>query len=50
MWMKPMLKVQGHRCYLYRAIDRDGHLIDARLSGTRDGSVAKLLFREFWCL
>jgi transposase-like protein len=30
------IKVQGRWCYLYRAIDRDGHLIDARLSDNRD--------------
>jgi putative transposase len=26
------LKVHGHWCYLYRAIDRDGNLIDTMLS------------------
>jgi hypothetical protein len=28
------LKVRGRWCYLYRAIDRDGNLIDTMLSGT----------------
>ena len=30
------LKVHGRWCYLYRAIDRDGNLIDTMLSATRD--------------
>jgi putative transposase len=30
------LRVGGSWCYLYRAIDRDGNLVDARLSATRD--------------
>jgi putative transposase len=30
------VKVQGQWSYLYRAIDRDGNLVDARLSDTRD--------------
>jgi hypothetical protein len=29
-------KVQGRWCYLYRAIDRDGNLIDTMLSATRE--------------
>ena len=28
------LKVAGTWCYLYRAIDRDGNLVDARLSAS----------------
>jgi len=32
----PYIKVQGRWCYLYRAIDRSGALIDVRLSETRD--------------
>jgi transposase-like protein len=39
------LKVQGRRCYLYRAIDRDGNLVDTMLSETRDLAAAKALFR-----
>jgi putative transposase len=42
------VKVQGRWCYLYRAIDRDGHLIDARLSGTRDLAAAEAFFRSAW--
>lgn len=30
------LRVAGRWCYLYRAIDRDGNLVDVRLSETRD--------------
>ena len=30
------IKVKGKWCYLYRAIDRDGNLIDSMLSATRD--------------
>src|SRR4051794_41665444 len=31
------LKVRGRWCYLYRAIDRDGNLVDTMLSEHRDG-------------
>jgi putative transposase len=44
----PYVKVQGRWCYLYRAIDRDGHLIDARLSDTRDLAAAEAFFRSAW--
>jgi putative transposase len=40
------VKVQGRWCYLYRAIDRDGHLVDARLSDTRDLAAAEAFFRS----
>jgi transposase-like protein len=40
------LKVRGRWCYLYRAIDRDGNLIDARLSEHRDMKAAKAFFRS----
>jgi putative transposase len=42
------VKVQGRWCYLYRAIDRDGNLIDARLSDTRDLTAAEAFFRSAW--
>jgi putative transposase len=42
------LRVQGRWCYLYRAIDRDGHLIDARLRDTRDLTAAEAFFRSAW--
>jgi len=40
------LKVQGRWCYLYRAIDRDGNLIDTMLSQTRDMAAAQAFFRS----
>ena len=40
------LKVRGRRTYLYRAIDRDGNLIDAMLSEQRDMKAAKAFFRS----
>ena len=39
------LKVRGKWAYLYRAIDRDGNLIDAMLSEHRDMAAAKAFFR-----
>jgi putative transposase len=42
------LRIQGRWCYLYRAIDRDGPLIDARLSDTRDLAAAEAFFRSAW--
>ncbi len=39
------VKVGGQWCYLYRAIDRTGNLVDCRLSKTRDMSAAKGFFR-----
>jgi putative transposase len=40
------LKVRGRWCYLYRAIDRDGNLIDTMLSQTRGMSAARGFFRS----
>jgi transposase-like protein len=40
------LKVRGGWCYLDRAIDRDGNLIDAMLSEHRDTQAAKAFFRS----
>jgi putative transposase len=40
------LKVRGKWAYLYRAIDRDGNLIDARLSEHCDMEAAKAFFRS----
>ena len=40
------VKVNGSWCYLYRAIDRDGNLVDARLSETRDMDGAQRFFRQ----
>src|SRR3954471_11303355 len=39
------LKVAGEWCYLYRAIDRDGNLVDVYLSETRDMAAAKAFLR-----
>jgi transposase-like protein len=39
------IKVAGHWCYLYRAIDRDGNLVDCMLSRKRDGKTAKCFFK-----
>ena len=35
------VKVQGKWCYLYRAIDRDGNLVDSMLSEKRNMDAAK---------
>ncbi len=40
------IKVSGSWCYLYRAIDRDGRLVDAMLSETRDLEAARRFFRQ----
>src|SRR3954471_9257681 len=40
------LKVAGEWCYLYRAIDRDGNLVDVYLSETRDMAAAKAFLRS----
>jgi putative transposase len=44
------VKVQERWCYLSRAIDRDGHLIDVRLSDTRDLPAAEAFFRSAWAV
>jgi transposase-like protein len=44
------VKVQGQWQYLYRALDRDGNLIDARLSDTRDLAAAEAFFRSAWAV
>ncbi len=40
------VRVKGKWCYLYRAIDRNGELIDCRLSETRDMTAAKAFFEQ----
>jgi putative transposase len=42
------VKVQGQWHYLYRAIDKDGYLVDVRLSQTRDLAAAEAFFRSAW--
>jgi putative transposase len=44
------VKVQGQWRYLYRAIDRDGNLVDTRLSDTRDLAAAEAFFRSAWTM
>jgi putative transposase len=39
------LKVKGKWCYLYRAIDGAGNLVDSLLSATRDMAAAQRFFR-----
>ena len=38
--------VQGVWCYVYRAIDRDGNLVDTMLSDERDLLSAKAFFKQ----
>lgn len=40
------VKVHGKRCYLYRAIDSDGNLVDSRLSEKRDMEAAQRFFQQ----
>ena len=40
------IKVSGRWCYLYRAIDRDGQLVDLLLSAKRDMAAAQRFFRS----
>ncbi|WP_458098177.1 IS6 family transposase [Roseomonas sp. WA12] len=40
------LRVRGRWCYLYRAIDRNGDLVDTLLSEHRDMTAAKAFFRS----
>jgi transposase-like protein len=40
------IKVHGKWCYLYRAIDHDGNLVDSRLSKKRDMDAAKQCFEQ----
>jgi putative transposase len=40
------IKVRGRWCYLYRAIDRNGALVDVMLRERRDFAAAKAFFRS----
>ena len=40
------VNVKGKWCYLYRAIDRDGNLVDSMLSEKRDMEAAKRFFKQ----
>ena len=40
------IKVKGHWCYLYRAIDKEGNLVDITLSDVRDQAAAEEFFKQ----
>jgi putative transposase len=40
------LRVGGRWCYLYRAVDRNGNLVDVMLSERRDSKAARAFFRS----
>src|SRR6266567_4058867 len=40
------VNVKGKWCYLYRAIDRDGNLVDSIVSEKRDMEAAKRFFKQ----
>ena len=40
------VKVKGKWCYLYRAVDTDGNLVDSRLSEKRDMEAAQRFFKQ----
>ena len=40
------MKIAGNWCYLYRAIDREGNLVDVYLSDTRDQVAAENFFKQ----
>jgi putative transposase len=43
---RPFIKVKGCSVYLYRAIDRDGNLVDVLLRVKRDKAAAEAFFRS----
>src|SRR5437899_10796418 len=45
-WMRTYVKVRGKWCYLYRAIDADGNLVDSRLSEKRDMEATQQFFKQ----
>ncbi|MCD8525600.1 MAG: IS6 family transposase, partial [Gammaproteobacteria bacterium] len=40
------LKIEGRWCYLYRAIDKEGNLVDVYLSDVRDQAAAEAFFEQ----
>src|SRR6266699_3648534 len=46
MSMRTYVKVHGSWCYLYRAIDHDGNLVDSMLSEKRNMDAAQRFFLQ----
>ena len=40
------IKIEGRWCYFYRAIDKDGNLVDVYLSDVRNQAAAEAFFRQ----
>lgn len=40
------IRIAGNWCYLYRAIDKEGNLVDVYLSGVRDQAAAESFFKQ----
>ena len=40
------IRVEGRWCYLYRAIDKEGYLVDVYLSDVRDQAAAETFFKQ----
>src|SRR6476661_1502444 len=40
------IKIEGRWCYLYRAIDKDGNLVDVYLSDVRNQAAAERFFKQ----
>jgi transposase-like protein len=40
------IRIEGRWCYLYRAIDKEGNLIDVYVSDVRDQEAAEIFFRQ----
>ena len=50
MSMKRMSQCKARWQYRYRAIDHAGHVVDVRLSATRDLGAAEAFFRSAWAV
>ena len=40
------LRIEGRWCYLYRAIDKEGNLVDVYLSDVRDQAAVEAFFKH----
>ncbi len=40
------IKIEGRWCYFYRAIDKEGNLVDVYLSDVRDQAAAESFFEQ----